>query len=126
MKKIILLALLIFLAMPNNASAIQGTQPTDTNAKVIDANPTMRQQLIFGFVDGLKSFDYAGNSPIAIRGYKEGKAVCKSYVFGIYKKGDCGIGDAMKNGGLKTLKYVDFKRGGWILASELVVKAYGD
>lgn len=47
------------------------------------------------------AFDY-GPSVVTERGCKEGTAVCKSYL-GIVKTGDCGIGDAIKNGDLKKM-----------------------
>jgi len=74
--------------------------------------------------NGRKAFDY-GPCVITERGYKEGTACCTSYL-GIVKKGDCGIGDAMKNGDLKRMKYIDFKTNGWFFARKHIVKVYGD
>lgn len=74
--------------------------------------------------NGRKAFDY-GPGVITERGCKEGVAICKSYL-GIVKTGDCGIGDAIKNGDLKKMKYIDFKTQGWFFARKHIVKVYGD
>lgn len=74
--------------------------------------------------NGRTGWDY-GADVITDRGYKEGTAVCNSYL-GIVKTGDCGIGDAIKNGDLKRMKYVDFKTKGWFFARKHIVKVYGD
>lgn len=73
---------------------------------------------------GRAAFDY-GPYAVTDRGYKEGTASCKSYL-GIVKTGDCGIGDAIRNGDLKKMKYIDFKTKGWFFARTHVVKVYGD
>jgi len=74
--------------------------------------------------NGRNAFDY-GPYVVTNRGYKEGVASCKSYL-GIVKTGDCGIGDAIKNGDLKQMRYIDFKTQGWFFARKHIVKVYGD
>jgi hypothetical protein len=73
---------------------------------------------------GRKAFDY-GPGVLTERGYKKGVACCTSYM-AIIKTGNCGIGDAMKNGDLKRMKYIDFKTKGWFFARKHIVEAYGD
>ena len=68
--------------------------------------------------------DY-GRFDVVKRGYKKGVASCTSYL-GIVVKGDCGIGNAIEAGGLNELRYVDYKKKGWIFKRNLIVEAYGN
>ena len=78
---------------------------SQTGSALAQANPDYIPDPAFFAQAGVKMRHY--NLPTK-RGFKKGSAVCKSYL-GVVKTGDCGIGDAIKNGNIDTLRYVDYK-----------------
>jgi len=59
------------------------------------------------------------------RGCKKGVATCTSYM-GFVIKGNCGIGDAIANGNLQKVNYVDYKTQGWFFKRNIIIEAYGE
>lgn len=69
--------------------------------------------------------DYGYNGVLAKRGYKKGTATCKNYL-GLVTIGNCGFGDAVKDGKLNVVNYVDYKTKGWFFARDLIIEVYGN
>jgi hypothetical protein len=55
---------------------------------------------------------------------KSGAATCKSY-FGIVALGQCGVKDAMKNGGISGLSFYDVETLNILGFKKVTTKAYG-
>jgi len=56
---------------------------------------------------------------------KVGEATCKN-VLGIVQWGQCGVTQAMQNGKIQNVNYVDVHRDGCIFFKKITTKAYGD
>jgi hypothetical protein len=52
--------------------------------------------------------------------------VCATYILGLGPIGSTSVMDAIKNGGIKTVKVVDYKHGWYLLVSKDCVVVYGE
>jgi hypothetical protein len=68
----------------------------------------------------LSRFDFSDASSL-----KE-STVCATYVLGLGPFGNASVMDAIKNGGIKTVKVVDYKYGWYLLVSKNCVVVYGE
>ena len=68
----------------------------------------------------LSRFDFSNASSL-----KESRA-CATYVFGLGPFGNPSVMDAIKDGGIKTVKVVDYRQGWYLIVSKDCVVVYGD
>lgn len=61
-------------------------------------------------------------------GSKVGKASVRSYAFGLYSAGDMSIATAASNGGIKTIRHVDYEytNAFFFAYQEMTMIVYGD
>jgi len=78
---------------------------------------------VFGFI--YKNTTEAFGAASKKEAKKVGCATCTSY-FGLVGLGECGINDAVKNGGIKALGFYDVHTKNILGYKKVTVKAYGE
>lgn len=68
----------------------------------------------------LSRFDFSNSASL-----KESQA-CATYVFGLGPFGNPSVMDAIRDGGIKTVKVVDYRQGWYLIVSKDCVVVYGD
>jgi hypothetical protein len=86
---------------------------------LVTAGCSLQRSPVLNVAD-LSKFDFSNASSL-----KESQA-CATYVFGLGPFGNPSVMDAIKDGGIKTVKVVDYRQGWYLIISKDCVVVYGD